>query len=99
MTARKTPSKEIAEKQTGPGNDTVFVYESPHGRVIVPSLTKIKIGVMRKIRNLESGDQAFTIIEEVCKPSVLAVIDEFDGDEMNKFMEAWAEFSGVSVGE
>lgn len=100
MAPRKSAAtKELEAKQTGPGNDAAFVYESPHGRIIVPSLAKLKFGTMRKVRKLEPEEQAFTIIEDVCGPDILAVVDELDGEEIGEFMEAWAKFSGVSVGE
>ena len=87
------------KKRIGPGSDERFDYDAPAGHVSVPSLAKVKIGLLRKLRKLDEQELAFSMLESLCDEASLAVIDEMDADEFGEFMAAWQEFSGVSVGE
>lgn len=94
--AKKAPAAKVAG---GPGSDDDFTYDSPAGPIAVPSLSRVKAGVIRKARNLAPADQMFTLIEAVCDAGTLELVDELTGAELNDFMEGWVEHSGVSLGE
>lgn len=90
----------MASNATGPGSDEPFNYTTDAGVTItVPSLAKIKAGVIRKTRKLEPGDQMFTIMEAVADEATLAAIDDMDGDELARFTEQWGAHSGADLGE
>lgn len=78
-----------------------FHWTAPSGaEIVVPYMDKIKVGVIRKARNLDETDAVFTIIESVADEATLALIDDLDSSELNDFAEAWqkAEPLGESSG-
>jgi len=76
-----------------------FVADVGGVEIRLPLLSELKTGVVRKIRNLDAGDQVFTIIEMLCTDDELAAVDEMTQPELAKLMEDWQEASGISVGE
>lgn len=79
-------------------SDEKFTWTSPDGVTItLPSMNRIKAGVIRRNRKLDPVDAAFSVIEEVADPTEIEKLDELDTEELNACFEAWQ--AGVSVGE
>lgn len=80
--------------------DEQFSFTTAAGKVIVvPSFSKVKFGIIRKIRRQSVADQMFSLVEELCDDDTLALLDDLEQDEAQKFVEQWGEFSGVTLGE
>ena len=76
-----------------------FHYQHNGRTVTLPYLRNIKVGVIRKLRNLGPEDQFFGILEAVAAEGTLAVIDDMTADEFGAVMEQWQKDSGITVGE
>lgn len=78
-----------------------FHYTSKSGeKITLPKFGQgIKTGLVRRIRKLNPGDQAFEFLEAVADEKTLEVIDEFDTTELGEFFEAWQKDAGVDAGE
>jgi hypothetical protein len=76
-----------------------FHYTHNGATITLPYVSKIRMGIIRKIRRLPGDDQVFTLLEEIADKSTLAAIDEMDASEFEKFVTAWQQESGVTVGE
>lgn len=75
-----------------------FHWTSPNGvEIVLPHLSKIKSGLLRRFRKLEEIDMVFSIIEEIADPETLAAIDDLEQGELEKFMADWQ--AGAKVGE
>lgn len=75
-----------------------FHWTSPSGaEIVLPHISKIKAGLLRKYRKQEEIDMVFSIIESVADEKTLALIDDLDQGDLEKFMEKWQ--AGSSVGE
>lgn len=75
-----------------------FHWKTPSGgEIVVPHVSKIKGGLLRKYRKLDEMDMVFSIIEDVADADTLALIDDLDQGELEKFISDWQ--AGVSVGE
>lgn len=62
-----------------------------------------KPGFVRKNRNKDQVDILFTLLEEIAGEEALAVIDDMESDEFEKFAEGLNEsieaYQGASLGE
>lgn len=76
-----------------------FHYQHHDRTITLPYLRNIKVGVIRKLRNLGAEDQFFGILEAVADEDTLAVIDDMTADEFGAVMEQWQQASGITVGE
>lgn len=76
-----------------------FHYRHQDSTVTLPYLRNIKVGVIRKLRNLTPENQFFGILEAVADKATLEVIDDMTADEFGHLMEAWQKESGITVGE
>lgn len=74
-----------------------FHYPTATGEIIVPHVSKIKSGVLRKYRKLDEMDMVFSILEDLADADSLAKIDNLDQSELEDFVRKWQE--GSSVGE
>ena len=74
-----------------------FHYPTPAGDIVVPHVTKIKSGLLRKYRKLDEMDMVFSIIEELVDADTLAKIDDLDQSQLEDFVTKWQ--AGSSVGE
>lgn len=89
-------------KVTGPGSDEPFTWiTEAGGKFTVPSLAKMfrNTGELRRMRRMGSMDLVCYVIERDCDETELAAFDSMDMDEFERFSEAWAEHSGIAVGE
>jgi hypothetical protein len=77
-----------------------FTWTAPSGAVIVlPSARHLRAGVLRKIRNLEGLDAAFTLLESVLDEDTLAAVDALKVEEFNDLFQAWQDAAGTSLPE
>ena len=74
-----------------------FHYPTAGGEIVVPHISKIKTGLLRKYRKQDEMDMAFSILEELVDEGTLALIDDLERDELEKFMTKWQ--AGATVGE
>jgi hypothetical protein len=75
-----------------------FHWTSPGGvEIVLPRLSKIKSGLLRKHRHKDPDDHMFSIIEEVADEDMLAKIDNLETGEFNDMSEAWG--ATISAGE
>lgn len=75
-----------------------FHWTSPTGvEIVLPHLSKIKGGLLRKYRKLDEMDMVFSIIEDVVDDETLVKLDDLDQEELQNFMKDWQ--AGASVGE
>lgn len=96
MTVKKAP---IAARN---GNGKVrddFVKDVDGTEVRLPSLSYLKPGLIRKIRNRSDIDAMYTLLEEALDEKTLKVLDDMDPDLYAELIDEWREHSGVSLGE
>lgn len=87
---------------TGPGSDEPFTYTTAGGESFtVASLAKpfATAGELRRHRKDNPVDIAYFVIERDLTREQLKIIDAMDMDEFNEFSKAWAEHSGIDLGE
>lgn len=86
----------------GAGSDEPFTYTTAAGdSFTVSSLAKPfhSAGELRKHRRDNPVEIAYFVIERDLTKDQLKVIDALDMDEFNTFSKAWAEHSGIDLGE
>lgn len=75
-----------------------FHYSTPDGgEIVLPHVSKIKSGLIRKYRKLEEMDMIYSIIEDLVDDDTLAKLDELEQGQLEDFMTKWQ--AGASVGE
>lgn len=67
--------------------------------IVLPSLSYLKPGLVRRIRRLGDVDAMYTLLELSLSPEALATIDDMDPDAYHELLEAWRKHSGLSLGE
>ena len=77
----------------------VFEYTFDGKKITLPLLSKLKFGLIRKMRKESAEEQMFMLVEQLADDETLAVIDEMDSGQVAEFMEAWQEASDVDSGE
>lgn len=78
-----------------------FTHKIGDTTVKLPSLTNLPLGVVRRSRNVDDAERLFITFETLFaddSPEMKA-LDTLDQKGLQEFMLAWAEFSGVSLGE
>lgn len=74
-----------------------FHWATPSGdELVLPHMGKIKAGVLRKIRNADSVDAMFTLLESVADEATLAKVDDLDADDLNRLFEDWQKAGGAA---
>ena len=101
MPAKKT-SPALPAKSAGSDDD--FVFESSIGTITVPSLAVTPKPNQFKLLRLQKNDKTGVLatdylLEIAIGREKMEELEELEGDESAKFMEDWAEHSGVSLGE
>lgn len=77
-----------------------FHYKTPAGdEIIIPKFKHLSAGLIRSVRRSSAEDQIFTALEDVADEDTLAFVDAMTQEQMNDFVLAWREDSGVGVGE
>ncbi|MFC4374087.1 hypothetical protein ACFO5K_08205 [Nocardia halotolerans] len=76
-----------------------FTYTVDGVAIVLPSLSYLKPGLVRRIRRLGDVDAMYTLLELSLAPEALAVLDEMDPDSYHQLLEAWRAHSGLSLGE
>lgn len=76
-----------------------FHYTYEGEEIVLPHLKNLPTGILRKVRNKEALDAAFSIFESLCDDQALAVIDAMPLEEFQSFQVAWEKASGTSLGE
>lgn len=75
-----------------------FHYTSTEGvEIVLPHVSKIKGGLIRKYRKLPELDMVYSILEDMLDEATLAKIDDLDQGELTDFIEKWQ--AGSPVGE
>ncbi|NEW49332.1 hypothetical protein GV792_04650 [Nocardia cyriacigeorgica] len=67
--------------------------------IVLPSLSYLKPGLVRRIRRMGDVDAMYTLFEIALSEEQLAVVDEMDPDEYETLLDEWRAHSGVSLGE
>jgi len=75
-----------------------FHYQYDGDNIVIPHVKQLPTGVLRRARKLEGIDQAFTILEDIAADHI-DVIDRMPLSDLEQFLSAWQEASGVSLGE
>lgn len=79
---------------------STFTYELHGNSVTLPSFESVMtFGRARRLRGLPEEEQVFTIMEEVCTPEQLAILDEMTPADTERFFAAWQAGSEASLGE
>lgn len=115
MTVKKAaPRKAASRKVAQPGDpnyswdkdysgEDYFVCELPDGRVVglaaISKKRKLKIGDLRRMKNMNEISQLMVIIERIASPTALTIIDELDDVEFKTLMDDWTAQMQSSVGE
>lgn len=76
-----------------------YIYKIGDKEIVLPSLSYLKPGLVRKIRRLNDVDRMYTLFEEVLSPEELEILDDLDPEEFRKLQEGWNEHSQVTLGE
>jgi hypothetical protein len=75
-----------------------FHWTSPAGvEIVLPHMSKIKTGIIRRHRKEEPTDFIFSVLEETADAETLAKVDDLDTTDLNTLVEKWQ--AGASVGE
>ena len=95
-------SKPKPAAATGPGSDDDFTMDTSVGEITVPSLAVApQPGPIQLSEAVADGNQAlaFLLMLRAATGDKYELIKSLPGDEQNDFLEAWAEHSGVRLGE
>lgn len=76
-----------------------FTYKIGTEEIVLPSLSYLKPGLVRKIRRMSDIDRMYTLFEEVLDEKELKLLDDLDPEEFEKLCEEWNEHSEVNLGE
>ena len=98
MPAKRAPVRSAAEPKSEIVRDP-FVYPVGETEIVLPSLSYLKPGLVRRLRRMNGTDQMYSLFEEVLDEKTLEVIDEMDPDEFEAMREQWHKHSGVGPGE
>ena len=79
--------------------DTKFTYKFDGKEFTVPRVDQLKVKVVRKIQDLDGGDELFGILDLIADDKAMAVIDEMTMKDLEKFFESWQASAEVTVGE
>lgn len=75
-----------------------FHWTSPDGvEIVLPHMSKIKTGIIRRHRKEEPTDFIFSVLEETADDEMLAKVDDLDTTALNDLVEKWQ--AGASLGE
>lgn len=76
-----------------------FRWTSPSGtEIVLPHMSKMPAGIIRKHRKAEPVDFVFSVLEDVSDDAMLAKVDTLSLPEVNDLFEAW-QGASASVGE
>jgi len=101
--------KPVSKK--GPGSDEDFVFESSltddDGQPVVftvPSLAVVPKPNQFKLLRMQKSDPSGVLatdlmLESAIGRELMEQLEELPGDESDKFMKDWADWSGVALGE
>ncbi|MEU2106496.1 hypothetical protein [Nocardia sp. NPDC019255] len=76
-----------------------FEYMVGKTKIVLPSLTWLKPGVFRKIRNMDGLNRLYALLEMSLNEKQLAAVDDMEPDEFNDMCQAWNDHSGITLGE
>ncbi|WP_446224978.1 hypothetical protein ACTWPB_07630 [Nocardia sp. IBHARD005] len=65
----------------------------------LPSLAYLKTGMVRAMRGYNDRGAMWYVIEKMATPEMIAALDETFPDELQEIFDAWAEHSGITLGE
>ncbi|MFD4438985.1 hypothetical protein ACFWPK_04305 [Nocardia sp. NPDC058519] len=90
---KKKPERVTADfvHNLGEGDDVVEVR--------LPSLTYLQTSTVRALRGLNDRNAMWFVIEKYATEEMIAAIDSTFPDQMDALLDAWAEHSGISLGE
>lgn len=67
-----------------------FHWTSSDGvEIVLPRMSKIKAGIIRRHRKEEPGDFIFSVLEEIADTEMLAKVDDLDTADLNMLVEKW----------
>ncbi len=100
------PKKSTAAAKRGPASDEDFTYDTSVGTITVPSIAKMKKPNAWQLLELETIENPRVrnarmnmMLIELAAGKAVTLVKQLDVEEMGQFMEAWAEHSGVALGE
>lgn len=80
-------------------NKLPFKFEHEGEDYEIPSLARIKVGVIETMSDLPEGKQIFALFREIAPPEALEAIRDMEQEEFVIFTEKWQKHSGVNLGE
>jgi len=99
MTAKRAPVRAVPDAED---NFVREPFEYPLGRskIVLPSLTWLKPGLLRKVRRLGGTDRLYTLLEELLDEKHLELVDDMEPDDFAEMCKQWNDHSkGVGLGE
>lgn len=93
-----TKKKRFARKTAKRYERVTFTLEFIDGEFDLPSFKQVPLGIQRKAMKGEV-DPLYEFLEEQGGEDMVEIIDTFDADENQAFMDAWANASGVELGK
>jgi CRISPR/Cas system CSM-associated protein Csm2 small subunit len=97
-TARMVAKKNSATKDSKYVKEP-FIFKTGTEEIVLPSLSYLKPGLVRKIRRMTDVDRMYTIFEEVLDEKELKLLDDLDPEEFEKLCDQWNEHSEANLGE
>lgn len=77
-----------------------FVYSIAGAEIMLPKYSDVlTFGFARRNRHLPEAEVLFLLVEENATPDVLKILDRLNMEQTREVMTAWAQDSGVSLGE
>lgn len=75
-----------------------FTYETSAGTITLPSLSDVKMGIVRQNRDSET-DLIFALLEDMADDKAIEVVDNLGQVEFAQLTKQWQEDSRISTGE
>ena len=76
-----------------------FHWTTPAGAdIALPYMSRLPVGLLRRVRKLEEMDGMFTILEEICDAETLAKVDGLEVKDLESLATAW-QTATASLGE
>lgn len=89
------------KKDTGPGSDDEFVYDSPAGEIRIKAFSRIPktYPVMEALT--DNDNSAFLVlgIRSQATPEMIKRLRKLDAEQFDAFVDAWIKGAGVRPGE
>lgn len=89
------------KKDTGPGSDEEFVYDSPAGEIRIKAFSRIPktYPILEAVQDGDNGALLVLGIRAQADPAMIDRIRQLGAKQFDDFVGAWIKGAGVEPGE